>query len=341
MINHVYRLIEPQVFEEFFTQVDISKNTVIIKPKYLSICAADMRYYRGDREKSILQEKLPMALIHEGIGTVSFDPSGEFQRGSWVVLIPLIEETSDGIRANYHPNSIFLSSGHDGFMQSVVALPKKQIISIPTLKPEEMISFVLLELMSVALGALSDMARHSSRPPQRFAVWGDGAMGYITALCLRFTYPNSHITVIGKNTDKLNYFSLVNETYHISSVPQSFQADSCFECVGGIKSELAIAQIIDCSVPQGFISLMGVSEYSISINTRKMLEKGLIINGASRSTREDFISALNLIHKNPMLPHYLNMIISQIVPINHIDDISFAFKNDITAPFKTILEWNI
>ena len=44
---------------------------VIIRPTHLSICNADQRYYQGTRDPEVLAKKLPMALIHEGIGVVS------------------------------------------------------------------------------------------------------------------------------------------------------------------------------------------------------------------------------------------------------------------------------
>ncbi len=44
--------------------------------------------------------------------------------------------------------------------------------------------------------------------------------------------------------------------------------DHAFECVGGIKSEDAIEQIIDHINPEGCISLMGVSEKNLWMSTR-------------------------------------------------------------------------
>ena len=65
-----------------------------------------------------------------------------------------------------------------------------------------------------------------------------------------------------------------------------------FECVGGLGSQDAINQFIDIVNPMGILSILGVSEYPISINTRKILEKGLIIYGTTRSSREDFIGTI-------------------------------------------------
>ena len=71
MINIVYRLKSPKFFEEAIDEIDL--DGVIVRPLYLSICQADQRYYQGTRPSDILEKKLPMALIHEGVGEVVLD----------------------------------------------------------------------------------------------------------------------------------------------------------------------------------------------------------------------------------------------------------------------------
>ncbi|SUM34962.1 zinc-binding dehydrogenase [Staphylococcus gallinarum] len=46
--------------------------------------------------------------------------------------------------------------------------------------------------------------------------------------------------------------------------------------------------MIDLISPEGSISLLGVSEYGVEINTRMVLEKGLTLFGSSRSGAQDF-----------------------------------------------------
>ena len=60
MINQVYRLISPKQIKIDFVEQSIDEDTVIVRPKYLSICAADQRYYTGSRGKEVLNKKLPM-----------------------------------------------------------------------------------------------------------------------------------------------------------------------------------------------------------------------------------------------------------------------------------------
>ena len=76
MINTVYRLVAPRRFEIAFEDIDMFGENAIVRPTNLSICNADMRYYLGTRDAKVLAEKLPMALIHEGVGKVVADPTG-------------------------------------------------------------------------------------------------------------------------------------------------------------------------------------------------------------------------------------------------------------------------
>ena len=99
MINVSYRLKSPKFFEEDIDEMEL--DGVIVRPTYLSICQADQRYYQGLRPIEVLEKKLPMALIHEGIGEVVFDCSSNFNVGDKVVMIPNTPQGEDVYRANY------------------------------------------------------------------------------------------------------------------------------------------------------------------------------------------------------------------------------------------------
>ena len=59
MINEIVKLVAPRRMEVFFQEENIDEDTVIVRPLYLSICAADQRYYTGSRDKEIMEKKLP------------------------------------------------------------------------------------------------------------------------------------------------------------------------------------------------------------------------------------------------------------------------------------------
>jgi len=76
MINRVFRLTAPKQIQVHFCSMDLNTSDVIVRPRFLSICAADQRYYQGMRSPETLSKKLPMALIHECAGVVVHDASG-------------------------------------------------------------------------------------------------------------------------------------------------------------------------------------------------------------------------------------------------------------------------
>ena len=47
MINQVIKLVSPKKLEVFFEEENINEDIVIVRPTYMSICAADQRYYQG------------------------------------------------------------------------------------------------------------------------------------------------------------------------------------------------------------------------------------------------------------------------------------------------------
>jgi len=172
-------------------------------------------------------------------------------------------------------------------------------------------------------------------------VWGDGTVGYITAILLKILFPQARVLVFGKNQDKLSYFTFADEVYLVPEVPPDLRVDHAFECVGGQKSQLAIEQIIQHIHPEGTISLLGVSEYPVPINTRMVLEKGLNIYGSSRSSREDFEKTIEILETHPEVSDYLENLIMSVFRIRTINDIHHAFEKDYQLNFgKTVLIWD-
>ena len=337
MINIVYRLKSPNFFEEDIDEIDL--DGVIVRPTYLSICQADQRYYQGSRPSDVLEKKLPMALIHEAIGEVVFDSKNCFKPGEKVVMIPNTPEGSDVCKANYSYNSKFRGSGFDGFTSDLIKLTPDRLVKIPENFNPHVSAFI--ELISVAYQGIQKFIELALTPKDVLGVWGDGNLGYITSLLLKEYFPDSRIIVFGKHDDNLNLFTFADETYKIHNVPDDLKVDHGFECVGSSASQSAIEQIIDLINPQGTINLFGVSEYPIPINTRMVLEKGLTMQGNSRSEREDFEAVVSTLKNNPKLFTYLDKLVANVCEINSLNDLKIAFDKDNITPFgKTILKWN-
>ncbi len=338
MINQAYRLIAPKQIRADFVDLKIDDENLIVRPTYLSICAADQRYYTGSRGRVIMKQKLPMALIHESVGEVVYDPKGEYPVGTNVVMIPNTPmEHDDIIKENYLRSSKFRASGFDGFMQNVVSMRRDLIIPFQ-IEPRVA---VLLELTSVVMNAVENFKKSANARKNVIGIWGNGNLGFISALVLKKTYPDTKIIVFGVEEHKMAYFSFVDETYLINNIPSDLRVDHAFECVGGRGSEAAINQIIDYIQPQGSITLMGVSETPVGINTRMVLEKGLTLLGNSRSNYDDFKKSVELMETYPDVCEYLSTIISEEVVVQSIKDMHKAFEDDLNNDFKTIMKWDI
>ncbi len=339
MLNTVYRLTQPRKIEIEFSEIDIFSSDVIVRPRYLSICHADQRYFQGNRDAKVLAQKLPMALIHEAVGEVVHAPDGSFKPGDKVVMIPNTPTEKDDIIAeNYLRSSKFRASGFDGFMQEYVQMPADRLVLLPDGIDPTVAAFT--EIVSVSVHAISRFNKIAHSRRDIIGIWGDGILSYMTSLFFKKMYPESKIYVFGIVPKKLADFTFVDETFLTTQIPEGLKIDHAFECVGGNASQIAINQIIDYINPEGTISILGVSEYPVPINTRMVLEKGLRIFGSSRSGREDFQRTVDLYEKHPDIVERLGRMVGQVKPVRSIKDIMEAFDFDIQNPFgKTVMKW--
>lgn len=342
MLNCVYRLIAPRSIEPVQLEVPtLGTSTVAVRPTHLSICNADMRYYLGTRGADVLARKLPMALIHEGIGRVLRDPSGTFAPGQRVVMLPNNPHEADPfIAENYLRSSEFCGSGFDGFMQECMYLPARRVLALPEGIDDETAAFT--EIVSVAMHAVTRFEAIAHARRDCVGVWGDGNLGYIVALILRMRYPSMRIVVVGRNAYKLNDFTFVDDAFTSYDVPAGLAVDHAFECCGGDGAAAAIDQIVDAVQPEGTVSLLGVSENPVPVNTRMVLEKGLRLFGSSRSGRADFEAVVNLYRENPEVLGYLSLLVGDVVPVRAVSDMTKAFEADLRKTMgKTIMEWRV
>ena len=337
MINYIYQLVAPGSFSVKFDDLSL-EDQVIVKPEYMSICHADQRYYTGQRQREVMERKLPMALIHEACGTVLYDPSDTYAAGEKVVMIPNVPGKKDPvILENYARDSAFLSSGKDGFMREYVSLPADRLVSCAGI-PERIAA--VTEFISVAAHSIRRFRGISHEIRRRIGVWGDGSLAFVTANLLKLEFPECKIIVIGKNPTNLSHFTFADETYIRDDLRQDFVIDHAFECCGGDGSYYAIDDIIQYINPQGTVMLMGVSENKVAVNTRDILEKGITMVGSSRSGREDFIKAAEYLH-NRKFCRRLELILYEDEKVNSIEDIHRVFRTDLNTPFKTVFEWGL
>ena len=341
MLNVVYRLISPKRIEANFTDIQLDTGGVIVRPTYLSICHADQRYFQGERDTNILKEKLPMALIHEAIGTVIYDSDGGFKSGERVILIPNLSfEKDEIISENYLRSSRFRASSCDGFMQEHVKMERDRLIKVPQEVSDEMGAFT--EIISVCVHTIMRFDKFSHERRNVIGIWGDGNLGYIVAAILSELFPSSILCIMGLHEEKLATFTFANQTYHVDNIPENLKIDHAFESVGGSAVQSVMDQIIEHINPEGSIALMGVSENAVPINTRMVLEKGLRVFGSSRSGRKDFEQVIELYNDYPKLMDYLLNLVNNVIEVRNTTDMLSAFEYDRNCAFgKTIMRWNV
>ncbi|HFU3730809.1 TPA: zinc-binding dehydrogenase [Streptococcus suis] len=340
MLNQVYQLIKPKNISIKFEEIDMNNTSnVLIKPNYMAICHADQRYYQGKRDPKVLSKKLPMAPIHEACGIVVADPTGTYQVGQKVAMIPNQPPcASDEVFfENYRPGTYFLSSGYDGFMQETVSLPVDRTVPYDSI-PDAIAA--LSEFTSVAMHAINRFDRQAHQIRDDVLVLADGSLAFVLASSLHYLYPDIRITVVGRNPEKLRLFNFVYATFLTNEIPADLKFDHAFECAGGQGSEPAINDIINLIKPQGTIMLMGVSDNKIAINTRDILEKGLTVVGSSRSGREDFIKAVEML-SNRRVQSQMRHIVFEEDAVKSIEDIHRVFTTDLTTSFKTVFKWDV
>lgn len=338
MINVQYKLITPLSMEACCENIDLEQHKILVKPRMLSICKADLRYYFGTRDARVLKQRLPLTLIHEACGSILYDKSGKFEVGEKVILLPNIPGAESDIEENYRLDSLFRSSRADGFMQEMVNLPEKQIVVYKDIDDE---LAAITEFVSVGVHAVNSFIRKMKTLPGHIAVWGDGAMGYVVCSLLKHYLPSSKVTIIGKHRNKLDMFQFADEQVTIDDVGTEVRFDAAFECTGGRGTQYALSQVIDVLEPESIVMLLGVSEEPVPINTRMILEKGLILYGRSRSTRQDFVDAVHVMETDKRLAHRLALLVSEVKKIRDINDIHQAFQKSRIVDYKMVMDWKL
>ncbi|GAB6928985.1 alcohol dehydrogenase catalytic domain-containing protein [Paenibacillus sp. JCM 10914] len=303
--SRTYTLTDPHAVKDEWAEREVRDGWVAVEPTLASICHADLRYFGGQRRPEMLEKKLPMALLHEGIGIVKESHAQSRVLGERVAIVPYVpgylmqgvepaeccDACSGNIPANYCANSKFLGSGYDGIAQSRVVVPQENAIPIPDHVPDEIA--VLAELCSVSFRALRRVKDRLENAT--VAVFGDGPVGYMTAAALRYGFgvAPERLIVFGAVPEKLKpfYFAEARQVQQYDFAGSS-KVDIVVECTGGKFSESALNQGIQLLKPCGDLIALGVSEEFVPLNTRDILEKGIRMYGSSRSTALDFHEVL-------------------------------------------------
>jgi ribitol-5-phosphate 2-dehydrogenase len=318
---------------------EIEERGVIVKPTYLSVCNADIRYYLGERPAQVLKKKLPLVLIHEAVGEVVYSDDGDYAVGDNVVIVP-ISRAKSPLQTDYnydYPGSTFMSSSVDGCMQTYLQLTRENLVKFSALEPQQAVT---TELASVAMQALRRLKNFYDRPYRKVAIWGTGSVAFWMSLLMKVTNPDVEITVVGRSHKKLDSFSFADHTVLVEDLECSEQFDMVVEAVGGYGAEEVLEKAVKVVKPVGCILLLGVSEMNINVNTRGWMEKGLMILTSHRSVYEDFADALRVMKGSDVVRQNIGKAVSRIIDTRSFDDIHEALGTARVHQFKTVMKWN-
>lgn len=321
-----YKITEPKRFEIFIE--DINCDDILVRPEYLAVCKADIRYYLGNRDINVLKRKFPMSLVHEATGVVVRDKTGQFLPGQRVVMLPCLKAECDKTKClkcvrddnklldNYCPESRFRSSNFDGFSKEIINTEAEYLVEIPD---EIGAEAVFSELISVGCCAMR-RAGLWDKKEKKIAVWGDGIMGYIISLVAKYGV-GADVSVVGLSAEKFKKFDFA-DTYFVNDIDEMPQVSVAVEAVGGNASASAVNQAIDKLCSGGKIILSGVSNDNAPINTRMVLEHGLTLMGTTRSVRCDFEKAVELL----TIPEFRERILRLVEGVDVIENINSYYK---------------
>lgn len=346
MFQTIYKVTSPGVIEEFIDSVDIDSSHVLVKVDYMTICKADIRYFLGNREENVLKHKYPLAPIHEAVGHVIKDPTGNFKAGDKVILIPnsvddkylALPENErckrEDLGNNYAIHSSFRSSTMDGFLKQFYVAEPSLLVKYDEKIPSN--CAVFSELLSVAVAGLR---RINFKETKHVVLFGDGILAYITYIVLVNDHPETKVTVYGIDENKLEMFKKANARTYNQYDGEKY--DTMIEIVGGKYSADAINKMIDWSAVGADLILMGVSEEKVPLNTRLVLEKGLSLKGVTRSDKKDFEHVSKLLENKEVIEMIKPMILSEN-EIKNVNDIYRCYEEEIqnkTIIGKNIMKW--
>lgn len=325
-----------------YTISSLAADEVVVEPTFLSICAADLRYYNGRRPRDVLERKLPLVPIHEAVGRVIRvgDSPGLLELvGRKVLLVPLVpcEELRktarcplwrDSGRLLCHScfRSTFLSSDEDGFLCTAVRVPASQAIVMPENIPDSVA--VLTELLSIPYAALKHVPklRDSS-----VLVLGAGSLAFMTALALKYLFQVSF--------SDITVSEFAARDYRMERFPEGITKTTIesivsgnaglfgvvVDCVGGSRVRDTLGIAMECLRPGGTLVELGVTDDAVPINERKVLEKGLHLIGSSRSTKEDMEICLSSISSSEQLKSLLPKAVHLSLDVATAQDVNRAF----------------
>jgi ribitol-5-phosphate 2-dehydrogenase len=358
-----YRIIAPWEIEPEERHIkSIPEGMLLLRPLWIGICAADLRYVAGRRPTEVLRQKLPLVPGHEGVAeVVGIGPGVEdVSPGDRVAIVPNIpcyvqdpetypslDEACDACRpggagTNYCTDVAFLGSTVDGVAQTHLLHPAWGVIKLPDDMPLDVA--VLAEPVSVAIRA----AKQVDIPAELCTcVLGAGVVGFLMTLTLSkaFDVKKDRLMVTDVRAPRLDAVKSFAMTTLSSQANGHCNFESTygliFECAGGQAAHRTIPQAINMLAPGGVCMLLGVTEGLVPIPTRLILDKGLCMKGSTRSTKKDVEEAVELLRDPDFRTAAAKVLYPATFPADSAESITRAARiaDDPASYGRVLLRW--
>jgi threonine dehydrogenase-like Zn-dependent dehydrogenase len=327
-----FALVEPFKFVVRERVIEsVPRGDVLLKPVVAGICGSEMLYFKGEKEKWKLEERLPMCLLHEGVAQiVEGGEDVELKAGTYVVVNPMIpcgeciacRESGE----NYCLNSRYMAATADGLARTYFLYPGERVMPVP--HGVELELAALTEPLSIALNALEVSG---VKPSERVAVIGDGPVGYMIAVMASHFGGVSReaLCFVGIIDEKLSlatdFATTLNSAKQgIDGLEDSF--DVAFEVVGGRAHRITIRQAVDLLKPGGRCVLLGLSRGEVPVEVNRIVNKGLTFRGSVRSRMEHYVTVLDLLRDERFRAKVRRIVSKERFTIRSEGDLEEAFR---------------
>lgn len=305
------KLLEPKKI--IFEEVKIPKvkdNDALIEIRAVGICGSDIHTYKGAHP---FVKKYPLIQGHEFSGVIA--KVGRSVRnlkiGQKVTAEPSLTcgkcFNCLNNRYNICENLKVMGFQTDGAMRNYFAVPEYKVI--PLLGNVNYNQGAMIEPLAVATHSIKRAGKVNGK---NILVLGAGTIGILTSAVAK-CFGAKKVIITDVSDFRLEYAKKINIDYLVNVEKENLKdkiykyfgnngADIIFECVGVADT---INQCINISRKGIKIIVAGVFSEKVEIDAGLIQDKELELIGTLMYQKDDFKSAINLIHKKKIDPTLL------------------------------------
>jgi len=292
---------------------DVKDDEAVIKVSYCGICGTDISILAGKHPRS----KHPLVLGHEFSGIIEYAKSPTLEKGSKVVINPLISCGKCWACNNGLPyvcqNLKLVGIDFNGGFAAYVKVNIKNILKLPD--DYDLLYAAIIEPFATAIHSFN-----RSKPINKddfIFIFGSGPIGLACAFYLKSKGSKriyiSELSDYRRKVAKkfgLNVINPVSEDIFqkVLKLTSSRLADVVIEATGAPEP---IFQMASLSRIQGKIMIVGVNHKPVSIDLMNVNFKELSLIGCRVYDNNDFLEAINFIEENRgMLKNFISHVLN-------------------------------